>query len=187
MTVYGYARVSSQDQNLDRQREALADVDKLITEKVSGKNTTDRPMLTMLIDQLAEDGDVIRVKSTDRLARNTSDLLEIVKKLADKGVGLEFVDNPGMNVGTAQGEFMLTIFAAFAQFERELIKERQAEGIAAAKNRGVYSRPRPKARALTPKQIAEAKARRWDGNEKVAELAKEYGVSRQTMYTATAR
>src|SRR5699024_11744614 len=91
-------------------------------------------------------------------ARNTSDLLEIVKKLADKGVGLEFVDNPGMNVGTAQGEFMLTIFAAFAQFERELIKERQAEGIAAAKNRGVYSRPRPKARALTPQQIAGAKA-----------------------------
>lgn len=180
MTVYGYARVSSTDQNLDRQREALADVDKLITEKKSGKNTEDRPMLGVLIDELAEDGDVIRVKSTDRLARNTSDLLAIVKKLTAKGVGVEFIDNPGMNVGTAQGEFMLTIFAAFAQFERELIRERQAEGIAAAKAAG---KPFGRRRSLTSEQVAEAAQKRQDGAS-VADLARDLGVSRQTLYTA---
>lgn len=179
MTVYGYARVSSTDQNLDRQREALADVDKLIEEKVSGKNREDRPRLEMLLD-LADNGDVIRVKSTDRLARNTADLLAIVRQLADKGVGLEFIDNPGMNVGTAQGEFMLTIFAAFATFERELIRERQAEGIEAAKARGVYAN-RPK--KLSPEQVAEAAEKREDGVS-VADLARDLGVSRQTLYTA---
>lgn len=184
MTVYGYARVSSQDQNLDRQREALAGVDKLITEKKSGKNTTDRPALSMLVDELVEDGDVIRVKSTDRLARNTEDLLKIAREMGEKGVDLEFIDNPGMNFRSAQGELTLTIFAAFAKFERELINERQAEGIAAAKARGVYSKPRPKARALTDQQIAEAQERR-DAGEPVAELAKAYGVSRQTMYNVT--
>ncbi|MCT1551185.1 recombinase family protein [Brevibacterium casei] len=179
MTVYGYARVSSTDQNLDRQREALADVDKLIEEKQSGKNREDRPRLEMLLD-LAEAGDVIRVKSTDRLARNTADLLAIVRLLTDKNVGLEFVDNPGMNVGTSQGELMLTVFAAFAQFERELIRERQAEGIAAAKARGVYAN-RPK--KLTPEQVADAAQKRQDGAS-VTDLAKQLGVSRQTLYTA---
>lgn len=179
MTVYGYARVSSTDQNLDRQREALADVDKLIEEKVSGKNREDRPRLEMLLD-LADSGDIIRVKSTDRLARNTADLLAIVRQLADKDVGLEFIDNPGMNVGTAQGEFMLTIFAAFATFERELIRERQAEGIEAAKARGVYAN-RPK--KLSPEQVAEAAEKREDGVS-VADLARDLGVSRQTLYTA---
>ncbi|MCU4298181.1 recombinase family protein [Brevibacterium permense] len=180
MTVYGYARVSSTDQNLDRQREALADVDKLITEKKSGKNTEDRPMLGVLIDELAEDGDVIRVKSTDRLARNTRDLLEIAEKLADKGVSLEFIDNPGMNMGTAQGELMLTVFAAFAKFERDLINERQREGIAAAKAAG---KPFGRKKSLTSEQISEAAQKRQDGAS-VADLARDLGVSKQTLYTA---
>lgn len=181
MTVYGYARVSSTDQNLDRQREALADVDKILTEKVSGKNRTDRPVLDSLLTIVSE-GDVIRVKSTDRLARNTADLLAIVRLLADKNVGVEFIDNPGMNIGTAQGELMLTVFAAFAQFERELIRERQAEGIAIAKAEGRFGKPK----ALAPTQVAYAADRRAKG-ETVADLAKELGVSRQTLYSAFKR
>lgn len=85
-----------------------------------------------------------------------------------------------MNIGTAQGELMLTIFAAFAQFERELIRERQAEGIAAAKAKGVYAH-RPK--KLTDEQVADAAQKREDGAS-VADLAKELGVSKQTLYTA---
>ncbi|MCU4298889.1 recombinase family protein [Brevibacterium permense] len=183
MTVYGYARVSSQDQNLDRQREALADVDILREEKMSGRSVENRPVWQNLLE-FVQAGDTIRVKSPDRLARNTVDLLSIAQDLSDKGVSLEFVDSPEMNVSTAQGEFMLTIMAAFAQFERDISKARQREGIAAAKERGVYSKPRPKARALTEQQIAEAQERR-DAGESVADLAKAYGVSRQTMYNVT--
>lgn len=184
MTVYGYARVSSLEQNLDRQREALAGVDKLITEKKSGKNITDRPMLTMLTDELAEDGDVIRVKSTDRLARNTADLLEIAEKLVAKGVGLEFIDNPGMDIRTGQGEFMLTVMAAFAKFDRRILLERQREGVAIAKAKGVYSKPRPGAQKLNDEQKAEAQARR-DNGERVADIAASYSVTRQAIYNVT--
>lgn len=91
--TYGYARVSSQDQNLARQREALAGVDHLTEEKVSGKNVDDRKALKTLMD-FARSGDTIRVKSIDRLARDTRDLLEIIDTLADKGVAVEFVDTP---------------------------------------------------------------------------------------------
>lgn len=184
MTTYGYARVSSTDQNLDRQTAALNEsgVTKIVSEKQSGGSRDGRPVLDSLLNIIADEGDVIRVKSTDRLARNTADLLEIAEQLADKGVGLEFIDNPGMNMGTAQGKLMLTVFAAFADFERSMIRERQAEGIQAAKERGVYSKPR--AKKLTPEQIAEAQQRR-DNGEPVTGIARDLGVSRQTLYSVT--
>ena len=179
--VYGYARVSSQDQNLARQREALAGVDQIIEEKVSGKNVEDREKLRTLID-FAHEGDTIRVKSIDRLARDTRDLLAIVDGLAEKGVAVEFVDTPQLNVTTKEGKAMLTIFAAFAELERESIRERQRDGIAAAKAAGKYA----KKNALTVEQVLDADRRVKEGVTR-AHIAREYGVSRQTLRTALKR
>ena len=123
----------------------------------------------------------MRVKSPDRLARSTRDLLDIVSRLQDKEVQVEFVDNPALNTNTPQGEFMLTILAAVAQLERATIRERQAEGIALAKQRGIYDRG-PK---LSADQIAEARTRSGEGVPK-ARIARDLHVSRQTLYTALA-
>lgn len=177
--VFGYARVSSQDQNLARQHEALAGVDMIVDEKASAA-TDDREKLQTLI-AFAQAGDTVRVKSIDRLARNTRDLLKIVDELSDKGVAVEFVDTPQLNVSTKEGRAMLTIFAAFAQLEREAIRERQMEGIALAKAAGKYQ----KAPKLTAEQIETARAR-VDAGVAKAKVARELGVSRQTLHTALA-
>ena len=100
--VVGYVRVSAADQNEARQLEALGTVDRLFCEKVSGKNTDDRVQLQEMLSYV-RDGDTVRVKSPDRLARSTTDLLAIVERLKAKGVALEFVDNPALNTDTPQG------------------------------------------------------------------------------------
>lgn len=175
-----YVRVSSADQNEARQLEALeasGGYDKLFVEKISAKNRQ-RPELDAMISHVRE-GDVVRVKSIDRLARSTNDLLGIVQDLSDKGVSVEFLDTPEMNVNSAQGKFMLTVMGAFAELERTTIKERQSEGIEIAKAEGRFA----KKKALSPQQIEEAAQKREDGVG-VADLAKELGVSKQTLYTA---
>lgn len=179
--IYGYARVSSQDQNLARQHEALAGVDQIIEEKVSGRNVEDREELKTLV-KFAREGDTIRVKSIDRLARDTRDLLGIIDTLAEKGVAVEFVDTPQLNVASKEGKAMLTIFAAFAELERESIRERQRDGIAAAKAAGRYA----KKNALTVEQVLAAEARANAGVPK-AVIARDVGVSRQTLHTALTR
>jgi DNA invertase Pin-like site-specific DNA recombinase len=125
------------------------------------------------------EGDKVRVKSPDRLARSTRDLLDLIEQFDAKGVAVEFVDNPALNTNTPQGEFMLTILAAVAQLERATIRERQAEGIAIAKRKGVYDRA-PK---LTHEQIAHARER-VDASVPKAKVARDLGVSRQTLYAA---
>lgn len=176
--IVGYVRVSAVDQNEARQLEALGEVDRLFSEKVSGKNTSDRKQLKEMLAYV-RDGDTVRVKSPDRLARSTTDLLSLVGLLRSKGVAIEFVDNPALNTDTPQCEFMLTILAAVAQLERATIRERQAEGIAIAKRNGVYDRA-PK---LSPEQIAKARQRVDSGVPK-ARVARDLGVSRQTLYAA---
>lgn len=175
--VVGYARVSAADQNLDRQLESLGRVDRLFTDKLSGKDMN-RPGLAALKAHVRE-GDTIRVKSPDRLARSTRDLLGMIEEFKAKGVGVEFVDNPALNTDTPQGEFMMTILAAVAQLERAVIRERQAEGIAIAKTKGVYERE-PK---LTAEQIEEARERIALKVPK-AVVARDLGVSRATLYNA---
>lgn len=176
--VVGYVRVSAADQNEARQLEALGPVDRLFSEKVSGKNTNDRAQLQEMLFYV-RDGDTVRVKSPDRLARSTTDLLALVEQLKAKGVSLEFIDNPALNTDTPQGEFMLTVLAAIAQLERKTIRERQAEGIAIAMRNGVYDRV-PK---LTAEQIQLARTRISQGVPK-AKVARDLGVSRQTLYAA---
>ena len=178
--VVGYVRVSAADQNEVRQFEAIGDVDRVFSEKVSGKNVDDRAQLKEMLKYVRA-GDVVRVKSPDRLSRSTTDLLALIKQMQSEAVAVEFVDNPSLNTDTPQGEFMLTILAAVAQLERATIKERQAEGIAIAKANGVYDRE-PK---LTPEQVAEAR-QRVDAGVPKAKVARDLGVSRQTLYTALA-
>lgn len=175
--LVGYARVSSADQNLDRQLEVLSRADKIFTEKISG-SSRERPELTRMLEYVRE-GDTVLVKSPDRLARSTTDLLALVEQLRAKDVQIEFIDNPALNTDTPQGEFMLTVLAAMAQLERATIRERQAEGIAIAKKKGVYARTKH----LTPEQITEARER-VEAGVAHARVARELSVSRTTLYAA---
>lgn len=175
--VVGYVRVSAADQNEARQLEALGEVDRLFSEKVSGKSREREQLEEMFA--YVRTGDVVRVKSPDRLSRSTRDLLAMVEELRAKGVEIEFVDNPALNTDTPNGEFMLTILGAVAQLERSVARERQAEGIAIAKANGTYDRPP----ALTGEQLVTARALVQQGVPK-AEIARRLGVSRQTLYTA---
>ncbi len=179
--IVGYVRVSAADQNEARQVEALGEVARVFSEKVSGKNVDDRAELRDLLAYV-RDGDKVRVKSPDRLARSTRDLLDLIEQFQAKGVAVEFVDNPALNTSTAQGEFMLTILAAVAQLERATIRERQAEGIAIAKRKGVYDRA-PK---LTADQVSHA-LERVKAEVPKAKVARDLGVSRQTLYAALNR
>lgn len=133
-----YIRVSTQEQNTARQEQDLQQFDKVYAEKVSGKNT-DRPQLKAMLDYVRE-GDIVEVESYSRIARNTQDLLSIVAALEAKGVA--FVSQKErIDTSSPQGRLMLTIFAGLAQFERECLLQRQAEGIAIAKREGRMGRP----------------------------------------------
>lgn len=136
MDLIGYARVSSKDQNLDRQLDALkkAGCLRIFEEKISGA-TTQRPELKRMLDFVRE-GDTLIVSSLDRLGRSAVDLLQIVDQLREKKVELESLKE-NLDTSTAQGRFTLQMFAAIAELERESIKERQREGLEAAKRRGV--------------------------------------------------
>ena len=146
MKTYAYVRVSTLEQNTNRQLDAMTALgiskERIFTEKQSGKDTK-RPQLQLLMETVTE-GDKVIVESISRFARNTRDLLDLVEKLSSKGV--EFVSlKEQLDTTTPTGKFMLTIFGAVAELEREYILVRQAEGIAAAKARGKrFGRP-PKA------------------------------------------
>jgi DNA invertase Pin-like site-specific DNA recombinase len=170
-------RVSSEGQHLDRQ---LADVqlDRVFADKVSGKDT-DRPALAELLAWV-RDGDSVVVHSMDRLARNLDDLRRLVRDLTGRGVRVEFVKEGLTFTGddTPMSTLLLSVMGAFAEFERALIRERQLEGIAAAKRRGVYKGRKPK---LTPELVVDLRARAAAGEPKAA-LAREFGISRETLY-----
>lgn len=135
-----YARVSTEEQKLDRQTVNASEYDKVFEDKASGKDAN-RPGLKAMLDYVRS-GDVLEVESFSRLARNTKDLLEIVEKLNAKGV--KFISKKeSIDTSTPAGAFMLTVFAALYQFERETIKQRQREGIEIAKAKGVYKGRKP--------------------------------------------
>lgn len=143
-TYIGYARVSTDEQNEARQLESFADysekITKVFTDKMSGKDAN-RPQLKAMLDYVRE-GDVVVVSDFSRLARSTTDMLQIVKELTDKGVALISIKEK-VDTNTPQGRFMLTIFAALAELERETILQRQREGIALAKEQGKYKGRQP--------------------------------------------
>jgi DNA invertase Pin-like site-specific DNA recombinase len=174
----GYIRVSSIDQNTDRQLDGLA-LDKIFRDKASGKST-DRPALCECL-KCIRSGDTLVVHSMDRLARNLDDLRTIVKTLTDQNIKVEFVKESLTFTGEDSpiSTLLLSVMGAFAEFERSLIKERQKEGIAIAKQAGKYKGRKP---SLTAEQIEEIKKRIEAGIPK-AKIARDYGVTRQTIYT----
>jgi len=147
MAVIGYARVSTTDQNLEAQLEQLnaAGCEKIYQEKVSGVKQ-DRPELAAMLDYVRE-GDVVLCCKLDRIGRSTKHLLEIVEGLQSKGVGFRALNNADLDTTTATGKMMLTILAAVATFEREMMLERQKEGIKIAKDAGAYKGRKATARA----------------------------------------
>lgn len=173
----GYVRVSSLDQNEQRQLEGVA-LDRIFTDKASGKDVK-RPQLQEALAFLRE-GDVLVAHSLDRLARNLGDLREIVAGLTGRGVTVEFIKERLTFNGEdgAMSHLLLNIMGAFAEFERSLIRERQREGIALAKKRGVYHGRKAK---LNPEQVVELRRRVGEGVKK-AELARQYNISRETLY-----
>ncbi|MCC9167971.1 recombinase family protein [Pontibacter harenae] len=177
----GYARVSTQDQKLELQTDALSHYgcDQLYKEKKSGKSK-DRPELEKMISQLRA-GDTVVVWKLDRLGRSLRDLIDLVSEFQDKGV--DFVSlQDGINTATATGRFTFNIFASLAEFEREIIRERTNAGLAAAKSRGRRG-GRPK--GLSPAAMEKAKTAKvlFDaGTRSVDEIAKILGIGRATCY-----
>ena len=175
----GYIRVSTLDQNTDRQLEGVK-LDKVFTDKASGKDTA-RPQLQAALEYLRE-GDSLLVHSMDRLARSVDDLRRLVLDLTKKGVHVQFVKENLTFTGedSPMSNLLLSLLGAVAEFERSMIRERQREGIELAKKRGVYRGRKP---SLTAAQVAEIRKRVASGEKKSA-LATEYRISRQTLYAA---
>jgi DNA invertase Pin-like site-specific DNA recombinase len=173
----GYIRVSSAEQNIGRQLEGI-ELDKSFTDKASGKDVK-RPQLQAALEYL-RDGDVLVVHSMDRLARNLDDLRGIVTELTARGVQIQFMKEGMLFTGddTAMSKLLLSVMGAFAEFERSLLRERQREGIAIAKKAGVYKGRKP---SLTAQRVVELHARISAGEKKAA-LAREFGISRETLY-----
>jgi DNA invertase Pin-like site-specific DNA recombinase len=177
MTAYGYARVSTNGQDLAGQEAELraAGCAKIYREKVSGAKT-DRAELAKLIRRL-EPGDVLMVTRLDRLARSTRDLLNIVATIAEREAGLRSLNDTWADTTTPHGRLMLTVLGGLAEFERELIRARTGDGRKRAKDRGVrFGRPA----ALTPHQRNEALQRLANG-EVQADVARSYAVSQATI------
>jgi DNA invertase Pin-like site-specific DNA recombinase len=173
----GYIRVSSVGQNPGRQLDGV-EVGRVFTVTASGKSTT-RPQLQAMLAYV-RDGDTVIVHSMDRLARNLDDLRRLVRELTGRGVAVQFIKEQ-LTFGAEDAPMatlLLSVLGAFAEFERALIRERQLEGIALAKARRAYKGRKP---SLTAGQAEALRARAAAGEPK-AGLAREFGISRQTLY-----
>jgi len=179
---FGYIRVSTIDQNTDRQLDGLK-LDRVWKEKISGK-TKDRPLLNECLEHLRS-GDTLHVHSMDRLARNLKDLQELVEDLTGRGIKVQFHKEnlTFTNDTSAMSKLMLQIMGAVAEFERELIHERQMEGIQKAKKEGKHLGRKA---ALSDDQVQELK-RMVDSGINKKDVAEHFGVSRQTLYRVLAR
>lgn len=175
MAVYGYARVSTTDQNLTVQEEALraAGCDVIRTEKVSGTTRNGRAELETLL-QFLRPGDTLMVTRVDRLARSIADLQDIVRELEAKGVALKASEQP-IDTGTAAGKAFLGMLGVFAEFETNIRKERQLEGIAKAKAEGVYKGRKP---SINTAELMALKAEGLGATE----IAKRLGIGRASVY-----
>jgi len=178
--ILGYARVSTDDQLLDAQADALtaAGAERIFADKISG-STRKRPQLDRLLDQLRP-GDVIVVTKYDRLARSLRDLLDIVEVINERGAGFRSLAED-IDTTTPAGRLVFHVFASIAQFERERISERTREGLEAAKKRGrVGGRPP----ALSAAQRDEVRRMRDEEGRRLSEIAQLFRVSVKTVRRA---
>ena len=177
MSIIGYKRVSSQTQSTERQD--LGKLDKVFEEKVSGKTTKDRPALLAMIDY-SRNGDTVKVHSIDRLARDLRDLQSIISQLNDKGVAISFLSENltfSAEADDAFAKLQLQMMGAFAEFERNIIRKRQAEGIAKAKVRGVY-KDRKRSTTINRDQVRNLK----DEGLSTYKIADKMGISRMSVH-----
>lgn len=161
MEIIGYGRTSTIDQNIEPQIEALkaAGCVKIFSEQKSGVDSSRQELARMI--EYARESDIIVVTKLDRIGRSTSDILDIIKKLENKGAAFRCL-NINLDTSSPTGKMMLTMLAAVATFEREIMLERQREGIASAKRAGKYKGRKPTARSQTSRileLIAEGKTR----------------------------
>jgi DNA invertase Pin-like site-specific DNA recombinase len=178
MTIYGYARVSTDGQSVAAQEAQLraAGCGKVYAEKVSGKGTAGRVELAKVLRRL-DKGDVLMVTRLDRLARSTRDLLNILYELAEREAGFKSLADPMIDTTSPHGKLILAVLGALAEFERSMILARTGEGRARAKARGVrFGRPP----SLDTHQQQEA-IRRLANGETQADLARSYGVGVATI------
>jgi DNA invertase Pin-like site-specific DNA recombinase len=175
--MIGYKRVSSVGQNTVRQLDGLT-FDEIFEDKISGKDTN-RPALQAMLKHVRKH-DTILIHSMDRLARNVSDLRTLVKELTGRGVKVQFIKENLVFTGedSPMSDLLLNLLGAVAEFERAIIGERQKEGVQIAKSLGKY-KGRPQ--SMTPERIAEIK-RRVESNEKKSAIARDLGISRETVY-----
>lgn len=175
--IIGYARVSTDDQSLDSQTDALsaAGAEKVFADKISGSRRA-RPELDRMLEQL-RDGDVVTVTKYDRLARSLKDLLEIVETIRERGAGFRSLAEE-IDTTTPAGRLVFHVFASIAQFERERISERTKEGLASARKRGRIGGRPP---ALSPAQKDEVRRMRDNEHRSISEIARLFGVSDRTI------
>jgi DNA invertase Pin-like site-specific DNA recombinase len=178
VALIGYARVSTQDQHVDMQHDALLETgcEKVFVDTASGA-ATDRPQLAAALDYLRED-DVLVTWRLDRLGRSLKHLVQVVADLEERGVGFRSL-NESIDTTTPTGKLVFHIFCALAEFERDLIRERTMAGLAAARSRGRMGGRKP---SLGPKKVKVARQMYEAGDSTVAEIAKVLGVSRATIY-----
>ena len=176
--IIGYARVSTIDQNLDRQIDALTEngAEKIFTEKVTGKKS-DRPELMRMMDQL-RDGDIVIISELTRLSRSTKDLFAIVEQIQAKGANIKSLKETWLDTTTPHGKLMFTIFAGLSQFEADLIAQRTREGLAAARARGrMGGRPKVDASSI------EKAIKLYNSNQySMREIEEMTGVKKSTFY-----
>jgi DNA invertase Pin-like site-specific DNA recombinase len=173
--IVGYARVSSSGQSLDIQEAKLkqAGAERIFAEKRSGTTTTDREELKRAISYCRE-GDVFVATRLDRIARSVGDLQTIVRELEAKGVGFRCLEQE-MDTTTSSGRLLMNVLGAFAEFEADIRKERQGEGIAKAKDAGIYKGRPP---SIDPLKVKELKAEGVGPTE----IAKRLNISRPSVY-----
>jgi len=178
--IIGYARVSTDSQNLTAQTDALkaAGAERIFSDKISGTKR-DRPQLGVMLEQLRP-GDVVVVAKYDRLARSLRDLLDLVEAIKDRGAGFRSLAED-IDTTTPSGRLVFHVFASIAQFERERIAERTKEGLEAAKARGRIGGRPP---ALTTDQKAEVRRMRDDEQRAISEIARLFKVSERTVRRA---
>lgn len=174
----GYARVSTQDQNLDRQRDQLRQdgCERIFEEKVSGAKS-DRPELVRMLDTLRE-GDVVIVAELSRLSRSVRDLFDIVGRIHAVGAEIRSLKEPWLDTTTPHGRLLFTFFSGISEFERDLIRQRTLEGMAAARARG-HNGGHP---MLDPKKV-EIALKMYDSKAcTVGDITKATGISKSALY-----
>ena len=179
--IFGYARVSTTDQNPDLQFDALkqAGYDRLFTDKASGAKA-DRPQYLLMLDQIRP-GDTILIWKLDRLGRSLRHLLDLVDIFNEKDVGLKSLTDP-IDTTTSRGKLIFNIFASLAEFERDLIRERTMAGLAAARARGRIG-GRPKGLSPEGKRNAIAAASLYrEGNHTIPEICEALSISKSSFY-----